>query len=113
MHPPNPLNPAQREVLDQLGATPDERPRFDAALRHQLRRALDDGTESLRDQVDPGDTLFVNKHLLSTVMGCERRFLAEDDEPRTASAALGALPGTPCPTPAASASRRRLSPCQP
>ena len=81
MHPPNPLNPAQREVLDQLGATPDERPRFDAALRHQLRRALDDGTESLRDQIDPGDTLFVNKHLLSTVMGCERRFLADDDEP--------------------------------
>ena len=81
MHTPNPLNPAQREVLDQLGATPDERPRFDAALRHQLRRALDDGTESLRDQIDPGDTLFVNKHLLSTVMGCERRFLADDDEP--------------------------------
>jgi hypothetical protein len=80
------LNPAQRDVLEQLGASRDERPRFDAVLRHELRRALDDGLAPLVDRLDdrpgvrPGDTMFVSKHRLGRVMGCERRFLAEEDE---------------------------------
>ena len=74
------LNPAQQEVLDQLGASRDERPRFDAALRHQLRRELDDALEPLAADVDPDDKVFVSKHLLGRIMGCEKRFLAEDDD---------------------------------
>lgn len=79
--PPPALNPAQQEVLDQLGASRDQRPRFDAALRHQLRRMLDDELDAVVGQIDDGDTLFVNKHLLATIMGCEKKFLAEEDDP--------------------------------
>ena len=75
-----PLNPAQEEVLAQLGATRDERPHFDAALRHQLRRELDDGIEPLLGDLPADDTMFVSKHLLGRIMGCEKRFLAEDDD---------------------------------
>ena len=80
------LNPAQRDVLAQLGASRDERPRFDAVLRHQLRRELDDGLEPLLELIDrrpaarPGDNMFVSKHMLGRVMGCERRFVAEEAE---------------------------------
>ncbi len=80
MESPPELNPAQEEVLAQLGASREERPRFDAALRHQLRRELEDGLEPLIAEIDPNDLMFVSKHLLGRVMGCERRFLAEDDE---------------------------------
>ncbi|MEZ5167054.1 MAG: PD-(D/E)XK nuclease family protein [Acidimicrobiales bacterium] len=86
METPVELNPAQRDVLDQLGASPDERPRFDAVLRHELRRALDDALAPLVDLLDhrtdakPGDNMFVSKHQLGRVMGCERRFLAEEAE---------------------------------
>jgi hypothetical protein len=74
------LNPAQEEVLAQLGATRDQRPHFDAALRHQLRRELDDALEPLMADIPTDDTMFVSKHLLGRIMGCERRFLAEDDD---------------------------------
>lgn len=80
------LNPAQQDVLDQLGASREERPQFDKVLRHELRRALDDGLgplfELLDDRPDAkkGDSLFISKHKLGRVMGCERRFLAEEAE---------------------------------
>ena len=80
MDSPPELNPAQQDVLAQLGASREERPRFDAALRHQLRRELEEGLEPLIEEIDPKDQMFVSKHLLGRVMGCERRFLAEDDE---------------------------------
>ena len=35
------LNPAQREVVELLGAPESERPRFDAGLRHELRAELE------------------------------------------------------------------------
>jgi len=75
------LNPAQQEILERLGSAREDRPRFDAALRHQLRRHLEDGLEPLRELVDPDDPCFVSKFLLSQVMGCERRFLAEEQQP--------------------------------
>lgn len=74
------LNPAQLEVLQQLGSSREDRPRFDAALRHQLRRELEDGLDHVKAEVDANDTMFVSKHLLAQSMGCERRFLAEDDD---------------------------------
>ncbi len=79
MDSPVELNPAQKEVLVQLGATRDERPRFDAVIRHELRRALEDGLEPHVEEVGD-DTMFVSKHLLGRAMGCEKRFLAEDDD---------------------------------
>jgi hypothetical protein len=86
METPVELNPAQQDVLAQLGASREERPRFDAVLRHELRRALDDGLGPLIDLLDqrrdakPGDNMFISKHKLGRVMGCERRFVAEEAE---------------------------------
>ncbi|MDG2027766.1 MAG: PD-(D/E)XK nuclease family protein [Acidimicrobiales bacterium] len=80
------LNPAQEDVLAVLGASKDERPRFEKVLRHELRRALDDALEPFvglldaRADTKPGDNMFINKHALGRVMGCERRFLAEEAE---------------------------------
>lgn len=87
MEPPVALNPAQQEVLDLLGAPRDERPRFDAVLRHELRRALEDGLEPMLPMLDrrpgekPGDTMFVSKYALGQVLGCERKFVHEDQQP--------------------------------
>ena len=75
------LNAAQQEVLDQLGASRDDRPRFEVTLRHELRRDLDDGFASLLDSIVGDDTLFIAKHLLGQVHGCERKFLAEEKQP--------------------------------
>jgi len=81
------LNPAQQEVLAQLGAPRDERPQFDAVLRHELRRALEDklgpltGLLDARDDAKPGDNMFISKHKLARVMGCERQFVTEEADP--------------------------------
>ena len=74
------LNPAQQEVLDHLGAAKGERPEFEVTLRHELRAALDEGLEPVLDGIAADDTLFVSKHLLGRVLGCERRFVAELDD---------------------------------
>lgn len=75
------LNPAQQEVLDQLGAVPGKRPEFPAELRGRLRQVLDDGLGPLLADLDTEDTLFVSKHALGGVFGCERRFVALEDAP--------------------------------
>ncbi len=75
------LNPAQREVLDQLGRSRHERPRFDPGLRHELKAALTDATAAVATHVPADDTLLLSKHRLALVLGCERRFLAEDERP--------------------------------
>lgn len=74
------LNPAQIDVLNLLGTDRDQRPHFDAVLRHELRRTLDDG---LAEQVGrlSDDQLWVSKHLLDQVLGCERKYVAEESEP--------------------------------
>ena len=88
------LNPAQQDVLAQLGSSPDERPRFDKMLRHKLRRTLDNALEPFTDLLNarpnakPGDYLFISKNLLGRVMGCEKRYLAEESEEFIWSAAL-------------------------
>ena len=75
------LNPAQQEVLDQLGAPPEERPVFRDDLRHHLRSALETAIEPELDAIPDSEDLFLSKHRLAMVHGCEERFLAEDDSP--------------------------------
>jgi len=75
------LNPAQREVLDLLGAGPGERPQFDAVLRHELRTAIDNGLADTAARVVGDDQIWVSKHLLGQVLGCERKYAAEENEP--------------------------------
>jgi hypothetical protein len=73
-------NPAQEEVLAALGARPHERPAFDPRLRHELRDELEERLAPLAGRLPEGDTLWVSKHLLSSVHGCEAMFLARDAE---------------------------------
>jgi hypothetical protein len=73
-------NPAQAEVLAVLGARPHERPAFDPRLRADLREGLERRLAPVADRVPEGETLWVSKHLLSSVHGCEGLFLAQDGE---------------------------------
>lgn len=72
------LNPAQQEVIDLLGARHGERPIFAEDLRYHLRAALETAAEPHLDGLPDGEDLFVNKHRLAMVHGCETRFLAEE-----------------------------------
>jgi hypothetical protein len=73
-------NPAQAEVLAALGARPHERPEFDPRLRHELRAELEERLAPVADRLPDGELLWVSKHLLSSVHGCEGMFLARDAE---------------------------------
>lgn len=75
------LNQAQRDVLDALGARPDERPAFDPRLRHELRAALDDRLGSVAAALPDDETLWLSKHAISSVLGCEGKYLAEEELP--------------------------------
>lgn len=75
------LNPTQMEVLDLLGAAPEDRPSFPPALKSSLRADLEDGLSGLVAEITADAPLFVNKHDLSMVHGCERRYLAEKETP--------------------------------
>ncbi len=68
------LNPAQQQVLDELGST--DRPTFRDDLRDHLRAELEEALEPMAEQVaDP--PLFVSKRRLGLVHGCEARYLAD------------------------------------
>ncbi len=73
-------NPAQAEVLAALGARPHERPEFDPRLRAELREGLERRLAPVADRLPAGETLWVSKHLLSSVHGCEGLFLAQEEE---------------------------------
>jgi len=75
-----PLNPAQADLLAVLRGDPADRPTFDAGLRHELRAALEDALEPLVQHLGP-KALYVAKHPLDQVLGCEGRYLAEEAEP--------------------------------
>ncbi|HEY9558219.1 MAG TPA: PD-(D/E)XK nuclease family protein, partial [Acidimicrobiales bacterium] len=63
-----------------LGARPHERPEFDPRLRAELREELQDRLAPVAAQVPEGQPLWLSKHLLSTVHGCEGQFLASEEE---------------------------------
>ena len=73
-------NPAQAEVLAALGARPHERPEFDPRLRAELRAELEDRLAPVAEHLPDKEVLWVSKHLLSSVHGCEGFFLARDAE---------------------------------
>ena len=74
------LNPAQKDVLSQLGARPSERPEFDDDLREKLKSKLEEVALSISGGLPDNESLFVNKHLLTQLMGCETRYVAESQE---------------------------------
>ncbi len=71
------LNPAQEAVLRQLGATPDERPVFDANLRVELKAELEVALSHLAARIPDDDVLYVGKRQLGQIMGCEDFYLAD------------------------------------
>ncbi len=75
---PPALTPRQQETLARLGAKRSERPRFDASLRDDLRSLLDAELAGPASALPDGATLFVNKHALATIHGCEARWHAEE-----------------------------------
>lgn len=81
------LNDAQRLILERLGMRPAERPRFEPGLRDHLRLELERGIAPLVEQLGDED-LFLSKHHLERVHGCEARYLAERDEPFAWSPAI-------------------------
>lgn len=74
------FNPAQQQVLEALGAKPSERPVFDGDLRRELRGELEAELASVAGRLPAGDTLFVSKHALSSVHGCEAMYVAQEAE---------------------------------
>jgi PD-(D/E)XK nuclease superfamily len=72
------LNPAQQDVVELLGAVPTDRPEFDPDLRHHLRGELELGVDDAVSDVDPDDPLWVSKHKLQEVHGCEAKFRADE-----------------------------------
>ena len=74
-----PLNPAQADLLAQLRSVDEDDRAFDAELRVELRAELEARLAPVVASL-PRTPLFVNKHLLSQVHGCEVRFVHEDAE---------------------------------
>ena len=75
------LNPAQQALQDALGAARHERPVFEPDLGPRLRTQLETELRPLVVVLDTigVDRLWVSKHKISSIHGCEVRFLAEDD----------------------------------
>lgn len=63
-----------------LGAPATERPVFDAALRHELRAHLEEALTPVVAELGPDESLWVSKHTLSSVHGCEGRHVAQRSE---------------------------------
>jgi hypothetical protein len=75
------LNPAQHEVLALLRLPVEERLEVDAGLRHELRHELETGLAPLVTHLPDDDTLWLGKHDLAAVHGCEASYLADAEQP--------------------------------
>ncbi len=74
------LNPAQKNVLSQLGAKPGERPEFSDELQKTLKQKLEEVVQNFVLDIPENESLFISKHLLTQIMGCEKRYIAESEE---------------------------------
>jgi hypothetical protein len=68
-------------MLELLGAPPDSRPVFPAALRDELRAELESAVEPLVGPYSREDSLYVNKRALTLLHGCEAHYIADRDAP--------------------------------
>ena len=74
------LNPALRAVLDQLGSSRDNRPVFAEDIGNHIRRALETAAEPYLSDLPPNQDLFLSKHELGQIHGCQTKYMAERDE---------------------------------
>ncbi|MGE0878871.1 MAG: PD-(D/E)XK nuclease family protein [Acidimicrobiia bacterium] len=74
------MNPAQQRFIEVLGRKNDTDesggPEFEVGLRDRLHDDLEDGLGPLADDLDPDDPLWVSKHALGGIHGCEAQFMA-------------------------------------
>jgi len=70
-----PLNPAQQQVMDELGTT--DRPSFRDDLRDHLRHEIEESLAPVVAQLEGDEEVFVSKRDLSLIHGCEARFVAD------------------------------------
>lgn len=77
---PPPLNDAQQDVLARLRRRPDEEHPVPEGLRAQLRLELERGLAPLVEALGEDD-LWLSKHRLEQIHGCEGKFLAEGAAP--------------------------------
>ncbi len=75
------LSPAQQEVVEQIGARRETWPEFSAELRYELRGELEKGVASHAELLNDNVSVWANKHAISSVHGCERKFLADREFP--------------------------------
>ena len=75
---PAELNAAQQDVLARLRRPAGEHPTFDAGLGGRLREELESALADVAEGIDPSRPLFVNKHTLTGVFGCEASFLHDE-----------------------------------
>ena len=74
---PEPLNPAQTDVLARLGAQVDERPSFPPDLREELRRELRQYLAPVVAELGE-ESMFLSKRAIDQAHGCEVRNLDEE-----------------------------------
>ncbi|MHB1089713.1 MAG: hypothetical protein ACYC0U_01330, partial [Ilumatobacteraceae bacterium] len=69
------LNPMQQAVLDSLGKSADWQP-LPIAVIENIRAQLHDELQSTADKITPESPIWVTKHKLTTVHGCEANHMA-------------------------------------
>lgn len=83
--PDSGLNPAQQEAEQLLREPRGARPLHRRELRDELRALLTDELAEVAAWVEK--PLFLSKHVLASVHGCEERFVHDLEQPFTANAA--------------------------
>jgi hypothetical protein len=74
------LNPSQQQIFDRLSAPRSERPRFEPDLAPRLHLELSNRLAPIASRVaDP--PLFLSKHAVEAIGGCEAKYLHEDLAP--------------------------------
>lgn len=71
---------AQRDIVERLGAQRGARPEFAEDLSKQLHADISEALAPLAGLFEPEEPLFVNKHRLAQVHGCEARFLHDEEK---------------------------------
>lgn len=69
------LNPMQQAVLDSLGKSPDWQP-LPTAVIEDIRNQLHNELLGVADKITPETPIWVTKHKLTTVHGCEAHHVA-------------------------------------
>ena len=74
------LNPVQQEIFDRLRSPRSERPRFEPDLAPRLHLELSNRLAAVAARVaDPA--LFLSKHAVEAIGGCEAKYLHDDLAP--------------------------------